>query len=121
MAPIDSMAMTTVDNSEYKAAQAKLQAATAAMELGVKIRDAQRKIMVRMDTDLSGRTQRLAKRIDPFGDVAHQHRAAGVHDVDAGGAVALHESRLDGERMRGGHVAHHQEADSIHAEFCCGR
>lgn len=41
---IDSMAMTTVDNSEYKAAQAKLQAATAAMELGVKIRDAQRKI-----------------------------------------------------------------------------
>jgi hypothetical protein len=46
----------------------------------------------------------------------HRHGAAGVGHVDALGAVAFHQLALRGQLLGGDHVAHHQEADGVHAE-----
>ncbi|SKW05102.1 Uncharacterised protein [Mycobacteroides abscessus subsp. abscessus] len=75
--------------------------------------------MVGVDTDLGGIGEFFAQRVDAIGDVAHGHGAAGVHDVDAGGAVAFHERSLVGQGSWGGEVAHHEESDGFHAEFSC--
>ena len=50
----------------------------------------------------------------------HVQRPAAVGDVDAVGAVVLHQLGLGGQRIRGDHVAHHQEAGDVHAEVARG-
>ena len=68
-----------------------------------------------VDTDFGCGGEVLADGVDAIGHITHGHRAAGVDDVDARGSVALHQLRLLGQRGRGGHVAHHQEAHGVHA------
>jgi hypothetical protein len=80
----------------------------------------QRQVVVGVHTDLRCRIQGLAQCIDAFADVSHGHRTAGIDDVDAGGAVALHECGLLGKCGRGAHVAHHQKADGVHAQLAGG-
>ena len=46
--------------------------------------------------------------------------AAGVGDVDAVGAVGLHQLGLLGQLLGGRHVGHHQEAGDVHAELAGG-
>src|ERR1700757_1059509 len=75
---------------------------------------------MRVDTDFRCRIHCLTHRVDPLGDVTHRHRTTGVDDVDASRAVALHEFGLLRQNGRRGHVAHHQEADGVHAEIPCG-
>src|SRR3546814_1023149 len=52
--------------------------------------------------------------------VIHVHRTAAIGDVDAVGAVALHQLGLLRERVRRAHMAHHQEAGDVHAKIACG-
>ena len=73
--------------------------------------------MVRVNTDFGCAVQGLTHRIDAVGDVAHGHRASGVHHIDAAGSVSLHQPGLLGQLLGGGHVAHHQEADGVHTEL----
>ncbi len=44
----------------------------------------------------------------------HVQRPAAVGDIDAVGAVALHQERLLSQPVRLDHVAHHQKAGDIH-------
>ncbi len=50
-------------------------------------------------------------------NVVHVHRPTGVGHVDALRAVALHQLGLAGQLLGREHVAHHQKADGVHAEF----
>ena len=81
---------------------------------------AQRQVVVGVDADFGCAVEVLAHRVDPLGDVAHGHGAAGVHDIHAPGAVSLHQLGLFGQPLRGGHVAHHQESDGVHAHLAGG-
>ncbi|MCY1298924.1 hypothetical protein D9M70_484330 [compost metagenome] len=73
--------------------------------------------MVGVDAGVGGRVERILQRAEALAHVLHAQRAAGVHHVDAGGAIALHQLGLLGQALRGLHVAHHQEADGVHAQL----
>lgn len=68
-----------------------------------------------VDTDFGCGQQCLAQGVDSVDDIAHRHGSARVDEVNAGGSVALHEAGLCGQLSGAGQVAHHQEADGVHA------
>ena len=49
--------------------------------------------------------------------IVGQHVAGRVGDVDAVGAIALHQQPLAHQLFGAGHVGHHQEADGVQAQF----
>ena len=66
------------------------------------------------------RLQHVAVGADAVSHVAHRQPSAGVGDIDAVRAVALHQLGLRGERVGLDHVAHHQEAGHVHAQVAGG-
>jgi hypothetical protein len=52
-------------------------------------------------------------------DVFGQHVARRVGNVDAVGAVTLHQPGFAGQPLATAHVAHHQKADGVHVELAC--
>src|SRR5690554_1138853 len=74
-------------------------------------------VVVGVDTGLGIRVQHVFNGAEPVADVVHVHGTAGVHHVDTGGTVAFHQLGLFGQALRSLHVAHHQEADGVHAQL----
>ncbi|MNP26947.1 hypothetical protein D3C76_1198310 [compost metagenome] len=70
-----------------------------------------------MDTGVGRRVEHSLDRAESRADVVHVHRPARVHHVDASSAVALHQLGLPGQPFGRLHVAHHQEAHRVHAQF----
>src|SRR5690554_4070694 len=79
----------------------------------------QGQVVVGVDAGFGFRFQNVFKRPEAVADVVHVHGTAGVHHVQAGGAVVFHHLRLFSQALRGLHVAHHQEADGVHAKLSC--
>ncbi|MCY1511327.1 hypothetical protein D9M68_457430 [compost metagenome] len=73
--------------------------------------------MVRVHTGLGFGLEHGLERAEALADVLHVHRTTGVGHIHAGGAVALHQLRLLRQLLAGQHVAHHQEADGVHAQL----
>ncbi|MCY1535092.1 hypothetical protein D9M68_704830 [compost metagenome] len=72
--------------------------------------------MVGVHAGLGFRLEHRLEGAHTIADVLHVHRAAGVGHVDAGRAVALHQLALTRQFLGRDHVAHHQEADGVHAQ-----
>ncbi len=79
--------------------------------------DGEGEVLVGVDADLGGRVEDVAVGTGSFGDTVHRQPAAGVGDVDAVGAVGLHQLGLLGEFGGGRHVGEHQEARDVHADL----
>ncbi|CAM6570184.1 hypothetical protein KLMIMM047B_28955 [Klebsiella michiganensis] len=63
------------------------------------------------------RLQHRLEGAEAIANIVHVHRPAGIHHVNTGGAVGFHLQRLLRQLFRGGHMAHHQEADGVHAQL----
>lgn len=85
-----------------------------------RIGDAERKVVVGMDTALGFGLQHAVIGLQPRGIFVHVHRTATVGDIDALGAIAFHQQRLARQGFRAGHMAHHQEARNVHAQVAGG-
>lgn len=81
---------------------------------------AQGEVVVSVDAQLGGRVEDVAIRAEAVADAVHREAAAGVGDVDAVRAEALHQLGLAGEFGGLGHVGHHQEPGDVHAQFAGG-
>ena len=57
----------------------------------------------------------FSQRPYALAEAVRRQRAGRVGDVNAVGAVALHEARLEQQLLGRNHVRHHQEADRLHA------
>ena len=88
-------------------------ASMAAMRVG----DAHRQVVVAVKAQLGFRLERCAHRTEARRHVVRQHVAGRVGDVDAVGAVALHQLGLLDQLLRAVHVRHHQEAHGVHAQL----
>ena len=73
------------------------------------------KVVVGVHADLD--VEAFAQSADTLSEAVGRQRAGGVGDVDAVGAVALHEARLEQQLLGRNHVRHHQEADRLHAQL----
>ena len=89
----------------------------APLDCHERVRDAEREIVVGVHPLLGLRIERVIERVHPIGDVAHQHRAGRIDDVDAVRAVGFHQPGLARQLGRRRHVRHHQKADDIHAQL----
>ena len=63
--------------------------------------DGEREVLVGVDAELGARVEDVAVGADPVADAVHGEPAAGVGDVDAVGAVGLHQLGLFGRGSRG--------------------
>ncbi len=81
----------------------------------------EREVLVRVDAQLGGRVEDVAVGAHPLADAIHGQPAAGVGDVDAVGAVGLHQQGLLRELLGRGEVAHHQEPGDVHPQVAGGR
>lgn len=77
--------------------------------------DAEAEIVVGVDAQFGGWVEDVAVGADAVAYAVHGEAAAGVGDVDAVGAVGLHELGLAGEFGGFRHVGHHQESGDVHA------
>ena len=73
--------------------------------------------MVRVHPGGGFRLQHRLEGAKAIADIAHIHRPPGIDHVDTGRAVGLHLQRLLRQLLRGGHMAHHQKADGVHAQL----
>ena len=71
---------------------------------------------MRVQPDLC-RGEASLQRRDATARVLDGHRSGGIDDVDAVGAVGLHEPGLLEQLVRLDHVGHHQEPDDFHPEL----
>src|SRR5690554_4105568 len=101
------------------AGEAGVDAVTAFFHCDDGVGHAQRQVVVGMDTGFGFRLENVFQGAEAVPDVVHVHGTAGVHHVQAGGAVVFHHLRLFSQALRGLHVAHHQEADGVHAQLSC--
>jgi len=76
--------------------------------------------MMRVDAALRLRLEHTIIGLEALGDAVHGERAARVRHIDAVRPIAFHELRLRRQRVGRAHMAHHQEAQDIHAEFARG-
>lgn len=76
--------------------------------------------MVGVDAQSGVGGQDVAVGAQAVAYAVHGEAAAGVGDVDAVGAVGLHELGLAGEFGGFRHVGHHQESGDVHAQFAGG-
>lgn len=74
-----------------------------------------------VNADLGVGVENVPVGTNPLSHVRHQQSPARVGHVDAVCAVGLHELGLPGQLFGRSHVAHHQEAGHVHAQFACGR
>src|SRR5690554_576272 len=99
------------------AGEAGVDAVTAFFHRHDGVGHTQGQVVVGVDAGLGLRFQHVFEGAEPVPDVVHVHGTAGVDHVQAGGAVVFHQLRLFGETLWGLHVAHHQEADGVHAQL----
>ena len=85
-----------------------------------RVGDAQAQVVVGVDADRRPVVQHVPVRADAVADVGHGEPAAGVGDVDAGGAGRFHDAGVLRQHVRLGHVTHHQETGDVEAEFAGG-
>ncbi|MCY1216803.1 hypothetical protein D9M72_286900 [compost metagenome] len=78
---------------------------------------AEAQVVVGVHTGVRGGIEHVLERTEALAHAVHGECAAGVNDVDAGGAIAFHQLRLLRQHLGRGHVAHHQEADRVHAKL----
>jgi hypothetical protein len=82
-----------------------------------RVGDGQREVLVGVDAQLGGGVQQVAMGTQPLAHAVHHEPATGVGDVHTVRAVAFHQLRLPRELGGLSHMAHHQEAGDIHAQF----
>ncbi|MCY1175652.1 hypothetical protein D9M73_158970 [compost metagenome] len=99
------------------ARQARVDAVTAFLDGDDRVGNAEAQVVMRVDTGVSRRIEHRFHGAEARTNVIHIHRAAGVDDVNAGGTVAFHQFCLLREPFGGLHVAHHQEANRVHAKL----
>lgn len=81
------------------------------------VRHRQGEVLVGVNPDLGVGVEYVAEGANPGPNIVHGQSPTGVGDVDAVGAVRLHELGLPGERGGFVHVRHHQEAGDVQAEL----
>ncbi len=89
----------------------------AHFERGEAVGHAHGEVVVAVEAELGLGLQRIAHRGQARLDGVGQQVAGRVGDVDAVGAVALHQLGLGDQAFGAVHVRHHQEADGVHAEL----
>ncbi|MCY1358997.1 hypothetical protein D9M69_455480 [compost metagenome] len=99
------------------AGEAGVDAVAAFLHRGDGVGHAEAEIVVRVHAGLGLGIQDRLEGAHAVADVLHVHGATGVGHVDALRAVALHQLALSGQFFRRNHVAHHQEADGVHAQL----
>ncbi|MCY1207336.1 hypothetical protein D9M72_189330 [compost metagenome] len=99
------------------AGQAGVDAVAALFHRDDGIGHTQAQVVMGVHARLGFRLEHVLERAEALAHVLHAQRAAGIDHIDALGAVAFHQLRLLRQRRGRGHVAHHQEADGVHAEF----
>ncbi|MNM69773.1 hypothetical protein D3C81_813860 [compost metagenome] len=98
------------------AGQRGVDAVAALFHRGDRVGHAEAEVVVGVHAGLGRRIEHRLEGAHAVTDVLHVHRATGVGHVDALRTVALHQLALRGQLLGGDHVAHHQEADGVHAE-----
>ncbi|SVM38562.1 Uncharacterised protein [Klebsiella pneumoniae] len=73
--------------------------------------------MVRVHPGGGFRLQHRLEGAETIADIVHIHRSAGIDHVNTGRAVGLHLQGLLRQLLRSGHMAHHQKAYGVHAQF----
>ena len=99
------------------AGQGGIHPAGAGLHRHYGVGDAQGQVVVGVDSPFGLRLQRLVVGFEAFAVAVHVQRAAGIGDIDALGAIGLHQPRLLRQGLWFAHVGHHQEAHCVHAEF----
>ena len=110
-------ASSGVARARAHAGQARVHAVAAFLDGDDGIGHAQAQVVMRVHAGLRFGLEHILEGAEAVPHVLHAERAAGVHHVAAGRAVAFHELGLPRQRPRFGHVAHHQEADGLHAQM----